>query len=312
MTIDDRASPAHAAVSGSKTVDVRHGVDAFTVGAGSAWALHWSGTGDQLTRVQPGRFQMRKDAVDLDGDDHLDLAATSTALWLVAASRVVCLDALDLGRPPRTIPIDDDGLDAIVAGPQVVWAANSKAGRIWRLDPVHGVAIGEALEVAGGVSLIASDDVALWVAAAAHDVVTRVNAGTRRVAGTPVPLGEAGVDRRIAIAEGVIATASEDGEVCVLDAMSGAVRVAPTRFTAPGCWDFDVAVAGDAAWALDGDGGTITRIPFRGGAGVTTARFTAPGAFPIDSASSLTVGGRTAWVTNSAHPTIYSFDVGTP
>ena len=134
-------------------------------------AVWLSGPLDQLRRIDTRSLDVT-DTVQLPGAA-VDLATGLGSLWATAAKGAITRVDLEKRRVVSRIPVATPSLGSVAIGAGSVWAADSLAGLVWRIDPgparqMHTVRVGL------GASGLAFGRGAVWVASAVDGRIVRI------------------------------------------------------------------------------------------------------------------------------------------
>lgn len=179
---------------------------------------------------------------------------------------------------------------ALASGDGAVWAANSNAGTVSRLDPALRTVV-QTLQVGSTPTGLAVGAGAVWVTDNYGGAVVRIDPTVNRVVQT-VPVGNAPAG--VAVGDGSVWVAnSSDGTLSRIDATTGAVITTIALGGSPTA----VAVGLGGVWVSDQANGRVSRVDPQSNR-VTASINTGTGP------TAITVGFGSVWVTNSLDGTV--------
>jgi YVTN family beta-propeller protein len=245
---------------------------------------------------------------------HRRVLAALAATAVVAAGSVIGLTRLQ-ASPPPSLPADSVGLvsvsgqpighpvslsnpAAIAYGDGSIWAVDSTAGTLSRIDPATR-AVTQQIPVGSAPAAVTVAGHDVWVANSGDATVSRIsttaNAVVQTISVGNVPSAIAGGPSGVWVAN------QGDGTVDQLDVVTGAV----TRRDVPvGAQPDGIAVGADAVWVANEADGTVTRID--------PATGQPSGPVPVGSGpSGLAVTPSAVWVANSLDLTVSRLDRAT-
>jgi streptogramin lyase len=223
-------------------------------------------------------------------------------LW-VANSQSETVNRIDPSR--STIegnPTVVNSPDAVAVGQGYVWVIglDNTVTRLDRTGIVRGKPIGTPSNPQYQHAAVVGNG-ALWVAGLDHNpTVTRIDPGSGKRFGAPIPTGTPAVITAIAAGGGYIWVTTDDGALGRIDPRSNNFVERPVQVT--GGTPTAVAFGEGAVWVTDGRLDTVTKIDPR-----TARRVGAPiptGRLPL----ALGVGNGSVWVATSDDKTIVRID----
>ncbi|HYY20010.1 MAG TPA: BTAD domain-containing putative transcriptional regulator, partial [Streptosporangiaceae bacterium] len=245
---------------------------------------------------------------------HRRLLAALAAAAVVAAASVVGLTRLEV-RAPEGLRADSVGLispsgqrigdpvpmsrpAALAYGDGSVWAVDSTAGTLSRINPVTRAVV-QQIPVGSAPTAVTVAGHDVWITNSGDATVSRVSATANAVVQT-ISVGN--VPSAIASGPSGVWVANEgDGTVDQIDAVTGAV----TRRDVPvGARPDGIAVGPDAVWVANEADGTVTRID--------PATGQASGPVPVGSGpAGIALTPAAVWVANSLDLTVSRLDRAT-
>src|SRR5919109_3022457 len=198
--------------SARTTLDVRPagefrtlGVSQLAVGAGAVWAIN---PDLSVSRIDPATG---KRIAIIPTEAGQAIAAGREGVWVIAAS----IDETPhiLGIDPRTnkvsqeIELNTDDLTGLAVGGGSVWATDSEAGLLWRIEPGPDPTT-RTIAVGVGATAVTYGGGAVWVANIIRDEISRVDVRTNevtdtiRLAGTPPSVATGAGTAGVSVARG--------------------------------------------------------------------------------------------------------------
>lgn len=254
---------------------------------GEAWV---AGTGSNtVIRIDMATRTVTRE-IDV-GREPTGVAVADGSVWVAnRGERTVSRISVATARVVDTVEVGNSPV-AIVAGPEAVWVAMQGDSTVVRIDPATG-ASSDAIPVPGGPVGMAIDDEGLWVASADGLSVTRLDPRTGTALAAPIPL--AARPSAIAISEGSVLVAGEDGSLTRID--SGSARVTSTIDV--GGSPAGLAVDAEDIWIADRDG-SVHRLS------ASSPSAQARRVATTSSPEALALAGGELWVTTGASPSTH-------
>ncbi len=182
------------------------------------------------------------------------IATSPGSVWMITDTHgtLARIDA-STGRIRQRIPLPAGSFNPAYAD-GIVWVTRALGAEVTAVDAMSGAVLGRTA-TGPGPRFLAVAPGALWTLNQGDGSLTRIDAVTRRVEWTSA-LGTPGHGGDIAVGAGVVWTTVAKTPLTATDARTGEVR---WQWVGPG--GDSLAVADDAVWITDYDGGTIARLP---------------------------------------------------
>ena len=187
----------------------------IVVGEGAVFAV---GADGLVSRIDPSTNEV---VASIDaGVVPESLAVENGALWVVEENTIVRVD-LGTGEVAARLDVDTVFLSGIAVGGGLVWATDSIAGTVWRIEPGG---ISQTIAVGEGAAGIAYGEGSAWVASTGAGLVARVDPDTASdvesisIGSTPKAVAVGAGAVWVAVGEGVEQPETAEGEVTPLPA----------------------------------------------------------------------------------------------
>jgi ABC-type branched-subunit amino acid transport system substrate-binding protein len=212
-TVTIELPPGNAFEAGARVPGARE----IVVGDGAVFAI---GADGLVSRIDPRANEV---AASIDaGVVPGSIAVDNGALWVAErfGKTLVQVD-LGSGEVVATLDVDTVFVSGIAAGGGLVWATDSIAGTVWRIEPGG---ISQTIAVGEGAAGIAYGEGSAWVASTGAGQVARVDAGTASdvetiaIGSTPQAIAVGAGAVWVAAGEGVEQPETTEGEVTPLPA----------------------------------------------------------------------------------------------